>query len=134
MSEYTLVPVSENAMNAYKNALPAITTKAVKKSMQNKDETEQHGKDAENLLKSGFDFTAQMLESVMQVGDVALLEDQLLWAQSHLVHEKVMPVHILHRFQIYAQVVQEEMDEKYSDEIMPYLNWMIKKLESLISK
>ncbi|MDI6644134.1 MAG: hypothetical protein QME14_03675 [Methanobacteriaceae archaeon] len=133
MSE-TFNSISKDALNAFISAGPYIIKETVKRSMQRKNEVEQHGDDAEQILTTGMEFTTRMLETAMALGEISILEDELRWARDRLPHDKVSLEHILKRFKIYRDVINDQLDPEYSKEIIPFLDWMIKRQKQIIEE
>lgn len=124
--------VSAEALAAFRAASQSIVDRVVVRSLANQDEVVQHGEAAGPLITSGIRFTTQMLEAAMAVGEVALLEDQLAWATDRLPHDGVSSEHVLHRFRIYGEVVQELLPAKYWAEIMPFVDWLIARQQEIM--
>jgi len=101
--------------------------------MQHIDEIAHHGQEAQQLISSGIRFTTKMLTTAMATGEISLLEDQLTWAKDRLRHEGVKPEHLLHRLQIYSDVVQEILPEYQAQEINQFIKWMIQRQQELMN-
>lgn len=125
--------VSAESLLAFQNMSARIVEKAVDRSLKFTKEVEQHGEEAKAVITEGLEMTSKILESAMAVGETSLLLDQLNWAKDRLPHEGVTMEHVLHRFQIYAEVIDELLPEKNSNEIIPFIKWMNKHIEAMIS-
>lgn len=125
--------ISKDALNAFISAGPYIIKETVKRSMERKDEVNQHGEDAEQILTTGMEFTTRMLETAMSLGEISILEDELSWARDRLPHDNVALEHILERFQIYQEVLNEQIEPEYCQEINPFLDWMITRQKQIIN-
>lgn len=95
---------------------------------------EHHGEKATELLTTGLEFTTKMLEVALSMGEVALLEDELKWAQDRLPHDGVQMEHVLNRFKIYRQVINETLPSGYANEINTFIDWMISYLQDLMGQ
>ena len=124
-------PITPEAMSAFQDNRQAIVREVVARSMAHENEVVQHGDEAERLIGSGIEFTTRMLEAAMAIGEVSLLEDQLVWAMDRLPHDRVAPEHVLHRFQIYAEVVRDLMPAEYAAEVTRFIEWMLARQQEL---
>ncbi len=124
--------VSPDALSAFRDAREAIIREVVARSLAREEEVVHHGDEAERLIASGIEFTTRMLDAAMAVGEVSLLEDQLVWAMDRLPHEQVSPDHVLHRFQIYAEAVRELLPGEYAAQVNRFLEWMIVRQQELV--
>lgn len=127
-----LPPVSAATLAAFRSASPAIIAQVVARSLAQENKVTHHGENAEQLITAGIQFTSRMLEAALAVGEVALLEDQLTWAMDRLPHDDVAPEHVLNRFRIYREVVQERLPAEQAAEIIPYVDWMITRQQELM--
>ena len=128
------VPVGVEVMTAFRSARQAIIERVVSRSMEHQDEVVHHGEEAEQIITSGIQFTTQMLESAMAVGEIALLEDQLAWAMDRLPHDGVAPHHLLHRLRLYGQVVKELLPAEHAAQISPYIDWMVSRHQEMMQQ
>lgn len=126
--------ISQEALHAFHNHEEEIISKVVLRSMQQVNEIAHHGQEAQRLISSGIRFTTKMLDAAMTTGEIALLEDQLTWAMDRLTHEGVKPEHLLHRLQIYADVVQETLPEHQAEEINQFVKWMVRRQQELMNQ
>ena len=126
--------ISKEALTEFQESSSLIIRETVIRSLKREDEIVQHGDRAEELLTKGLEFTAQMLEAAMSLGELPLLEDELLWAKDRLPHDGVKMEHVLVRLKIYRELIKESLQEEHTKEITPYLDWMIKRQEELIQK
>jgi hypothetical protein len=131
MQTFTPSTVSAEALAAFRAASQSIVDRVVARSLAHRDDVVQHGEAAGPLITSGIRFTTQMLEAAMAVGEVALLEDQLAWALDRLPHG-VSPEHVLKRFRIYGEVVQELLPAQYAAEILPFVDWLIARQQAVM--
>ncbi len=120
-----LQPVSKPGIMALHQNRELIISTAVGRSLEVKQDVAGHGEQAPALLKSGFDFTLKMLESIMLAGSVDLMADQLSWAETRLPHDGVLPGHLLRRFILLSGVIEEQLSPDHWLEISPYLTWLI---------
>jgi hypothetical protein len=65
------------------------------------------------------------------VVELPFLEDELLWAKDRLPYDGVMMKHILSRFKIYHDVVNEIIPVKYTNEVNYFIDWMITRQNEL---
>lgn len=127
-----LSAIPPETLSAFQDKAPEIIKESVQRSLKNKNDIVQHGDEAEKLLKIGMEYITKMLESAMSVGEIFLLKDQLSWAFDRLPHDGVEMEHLLSRFNIYRDVVDEKLPKKHSHEINRYLDWMIDYQKELI--
>ena len=127
-------PVSDAALAAFRKEKKTIIQEVTTRSLRQRDEVAHHGEKAEQLIRSGIEFTTRMLEAAMVMGEVALLEDQLAWAMERLPHDGVSPEYVLNRFCTYREVVEEHLPAAHSSEIIRFLEWMITRQRELLQK
>ena len=124
-------PISSESMGAYKKEVQNIVKETVGRALEFKEECEQHGDKAEQLIAMGLQFTTNMLEAIMASGNVALMEDQLSWAMDRLPHDGVAHKHMIHRLEILSEVANEKLPADNSAEIVPYIKHMVARSEEL---
>lgn len=129
--QQALKPISEETARKLLAAIDEITNETVSRSMKYKDEIEQHGEKAFELLKNGMYFTFKMLFAAMQTGETGLLDDQAEWALSRLPHDNVRPVNIIKRLERMKTVVAEKMSREHTQEISPYIDYLIQKMSRI---
>lgn len=127
-------PVSAAALAAFRKEKQAIIQEAAARSLARRDEVAHHGDEAERLITSGLEFTTRMVDAAMKMGEVALLDDQLTWAMDRLPHDGVSPEHVLKRFRIYRQVVEEHLPAAHAAEVVRFLEWMIARQQELLQR
>lgn len=128
-----LKPVSPAALAAYRKHKTRIVENVVARALEQPAEVAQHGDDAERIVTAGIEFTAQVLESVMQVGDPALLDYQLSWAQDRLPHDGVSPAFVLSRFRNFADSVAQTLAPEHAQEVNQWVNWLINRQQALVN-
>lgn len=121
-----LPPISPGALASFQENKEILIKKTVHRSLQREHEVAHLGESAQDLLTAGMEFTTQMLEAAMSMGEVALLEDELAWAQDRLPHDGVEMEHILNRLKILCDVTRETLPPKQANEINEFIKWMIK--------
>ena len=82
--------------------------------------------------RAGLEYTTQMLETVLLLGDPSPMDFQLRWARDRLPHDGVQPEHLLALFRIYREVVTELLAPGPAAEIIRYLDWMIARQQGLM--
>ena len=117
--------ISDNTLHIFRDKKTLIEAAVVERSLKDKSDIEQHGKEAQELIRSGIHFTTEILESAMSTGEMALLKDQVEWSQDRLVQDLVLPSHIIRRFNYYMDALSTYLPEEPASEILPYLQWMI---------
>lgn len=127
-------PVSAEALAAFRKEKQAIIQEVAARSLARRDEVAHHGDDAERLIRSGLEFTTRMVNAAMAMGEVGLLDDQLTWAMDRLPHDSVSPEHVLNRFRIYRQVVEERLPAAHAAEVARFLEWMIARQQELVQR
>ncbi len=120
-----VVAISSEALKEFQEATPKIIAETVSRSLKCKEDISQHGGDAEKIITSGIEFTSKMLESAMVMGEIPLLEDELSWAKDRLSHDGVEMEHVLKRFKIYKDVINEILSKESAIEVNHFINWMI---------
>ncbi len=130
----SFLPVSPATLAAFRAAGPAIIRETVARSLARNEEVAHHGEQAERVIAAGLGFTTRMLDAVMAVGEIALLEDELLWARDRLPHDGVAPEHVLSRLKIYREVTIEMLPREQAAEVEPYLDWMIARQSEVIER
>ncbi len=128
---YELKPVSSGSLSAFQNARDEIIRVTVERSLSKTEEVSHHGDEARRILTAGIDFTQKMLESAMEFGDEAMLEDEMRWAIDRLPHDGALPEHLVSRFRILRSVARGNLGADSSEEIVPYIEWMIHRIEQL---
>jgi hypothetical protein len=123
--------ISPEALESFRKLSDNIIKETVSRSLENKDEVSNHGDQAERILTIGLEFTTKVLDAAMSVGELPFLEDELLWAKDRLPHDGVMMEHILSRFKIYRDVVNEMIPVKYANEVNYFIDWMIARQNEL---
>ncbi|AUB59743.1 MAG: hypothetical protein KO318_03290 [Methanobacterium sp.] len=127
-----LPPISPEALSSFQENSASLIKETVSRSLKRDHEVVHHGEKAPELLTTGLEFTTKMLEAAMSMGEVALLEDELKWAKERLPHDGVKMEHVLHRFKIYRDVVQEILPSEYATEITAFMDWMINYQQAMI--
>ncbi len=127
-----IAPVSPITLQAFQAKRAEITRQVVARALAQQDEVAQHGGEAERIMMSGIEFTSQMLEAALQFNDTATLGYQLEWANDRLPHDGVAAAHLLHRFQMYADVVADLLPADQAAEVNQYLAWMIARQRELM--
>jgi hypothetical protein len=128
----TLTRVSPETLAAFRAHRAHLIETVVEWSLARPEEVVQHGAGARRVLAAGLEFTTQILEAVMQVGELGLLDYQLQWARDRLPHEGVAPAHLLARLEIYAQVVSGLLPAVQAAEVNRYVEWMIARQRQLM--
>jgi hypothetical protein len=123
--------VDHDTIASFKRLKNSLIDRAVSNIMLHSRSMDELGDTAEEKIRSGLDFTIEVLISVMSLADVNLLEDQLNWAKDRLPHDGIQPDHIMENMKILSGVINELMTETDADSIVPYLEWMIKRMERL---
>jgi hypothetical protein len=123
--------VDRSTIASFKKLKNSIIDQAVADIMRYTKSMEELGSAAEEKIRSGLGFTIEILISVMSLGDKNLLEDQLNWAKDRLPHDGVQPDHIMENMKILAGVINDLMTEKDAESIVPYMEWMIKRMEQV---
>lgn len=131
-SNNNIPAISQESMSAFKEASPKIIKETVILSLEREDEVLQLGNDAKEILTAGLKFTTQMLESAMYMGEIPILEDELLWAKDKLPDDGVEMEHILVRLRIYREIIIKNLSLEYVHEIIPFVDWMIERQNELI--
>ncbi len=129
-----LPPISPGALVSFQDNSDTIIKETVSRSLKRDHEVEHHGENAQELLTTGMEFTTKMLEAAMSLGEIALLEDELLWAQDRLPNDGVQMEHVLNRFKIFGDVIKETMPSEYVNEIMAFIDWMINYQQALMEE
>lgn len=124
-AENEITPISPEALTSFQKNRDTLIKETVKRSLKRQNEVLQHGGKASELLTTGLEFTTKMLEAAMSMGEVALLEDELKWAQDRLPHDGVQMEHVFNRFKIYREVINETLPSGYANEINTFIDWMI---------
>lgn len=84
------------------------------------------GRKAEaDMVAAGMGFVIKMLDAAMEIGDVTILEDQLVWAAERLPHDGVSSGDVLQRFENFEQVLKAMLEPEHAQAIVLYVQWMI---------
>lgn len=134
LAKNKLAPISPEALESFQENRNIIIKETVSRSLKRDHEVDHHGEKAPELLTTGLEFTTKMLEAAMSMGEVALLEDELKWAQDRLPHDGVQMEHVLNRFKIYREVINETLPSGYANEINTFIDWMISYLQDLMGQ
>lgn len=129
-----LTPISTEALISFKEHIPEIIKETVNRSLKREEEVAHHGEKGREVLTSGIGFLTRNLEAAMSMGEVAFLEDQLIWAQDRLPHDGVESEHLLSRFKIYREVILKTLTPAHAAEITGYIDWMISFQQGLIER
>jgi len=129
-----LPPISPEALESFQENRNIIIKETVSRSLKRDHEVEHHGEKAPELLTTGLEFTTKMLEAAMSMGEVVLLADELKWAQDRLPHDGVQMDHVLNRFKIYREVINETLPSGYANEITTFIDWMISYQQALMEQ
>ncbi len=125
-------PVSPAALAAFRKTKNKIVGYVVATALENPAEVAHHRDDAERIVTAGIEFTAQVLESVMQVGDPALLDYQLSWAADRLPHDGVSAAFVLNRFRNFASSVDLFLAPEHAKEVNRWVNWLVTRQQALV--
>ena len=125
-------PISDKTLHIFRDHKAQIEAAVVERSLKDKFDIEQHGKEAEALIKSGIHFTTEILESAMVSGEMALLKDQIDWSQDRLPHDLVQTIHIINRFNYYMDAISSFLPQENAHEILPYFQWMIQTFKNSV--
>ena len=117
--------VSHQALQSFRQHQGRIIETTVRRVMEDPEHIAHHGDQAEELVRSGLQFTTRMLDAALAAGESTLMEQQLQWAQSRLPHDGVSPEEMLQNLQTYRDVIQETLDAAHADEIAGAVDWMI---------
>lgn len=120
-------------LTAFRAHAQQIIDLTVQRSLVYTDEVQQHGEDAGTFLRIGLRFTTDMLIMLMEIQAEELVDDQLMWALKRLPHDGVLPEHVLHRFELYRDVVEEVLPEPHQSEVAAVVTWLIEKQRSMMS-
>lgn len=120
-----LLPIASATLDAFRAARNQIIRLAVTLSLTYPAEVVHFDAHATRILTAGFKFMTRMLETAMLLQNTALLEEQLVWANTRQPHDGVPPEHLLHRFQIYATAIKDVLPAPYAAEVLPYVAWLI---------
>lgn len=134
LAKNKLAPIYPEALESFQENRNIIIKETVSRSLKRDHEVDHHGEKAPELLTTGLEFTTKMLEAAMSMGEVALLEDELKWAQDRLPHDGVQMEHVLNRFKIYREVINETLPSGYANEINTFIDWMISYLQDLMGQ
>lgn len=126
--------ISNSTLQLFKDNKKLIESDVIERSLKDKDKIQQHGKEAKEVITSGIHFTTEILESAMSTGEMTLLKDQIEWAQVRLVHDHVLPSHIICRLNYYKDSVLKHLPKENANEIFAYLEWMVTYLKDLERK
>jgi hypothetical protein len=118
---------------AYRAATPTIIEETVARAVTRRHEVAHHGDRAAALIRTGMEFTTRMMGTAMAMGETSLLEDQLTWARDRLPHDGVEREHILSRFQIFRDVVQETLEPEHAAEVVPFIEWMMARQADIVA-
>ncbi len=118
-------PASAAAMADYRRHKRKIIEFVVAEALKNPADVAHHGVEAERIVTAGLEFTADTIETVMQVGDPALFEFQLSWAQDRLPHDGVSPAFVLARFRQFASGVALFLAPEHAQEVNPWIEHLI---------
>lgn len=129
-----LPPISPEALESFQENRDTLIKETVSRSLKRDYEVEHHGEKAPQLLTTGLEFTTKMMGAAMSMGEVVLLEDELKWAQDRLPHDGVQMEHVLNRFKIYRDVVNETLPSEYANEITTFIDWMINYQQALMKQ
>ena len=128
-----LLPITAHAMSSFLQQKDTIIKNAVDEAVRYEDDMPYDSMKKETIIRYGFEYTTRMLEAVMAVGEIALFEDQITWAQDRLPHDGVQSKNILRLFKIYSKHISTSLSEQDASEIQPYMSWLIKRQEQLMS-
>jgi len=117
--------ISAEALASFRKHTPDLIRRIVELSMRRTDDIAAHGEAAERLVTAGLGWTFKMLDTAMEIGEAAILEQQLDWAKTRLAYDKVEAAHIHNRLEISIAVITDMLDAPYSAEIIPYLELML---------
>ena len=120
-----LLPVKEETVKAFSLAKGEITRKATEMALERSPKKGIERIDLKEKYDKGLQMVGQILEAVICVGEKALLQDQLDWGKTRLPHEGILPEEVLENLKIYRATIREVLEEKYSLEILPYLDFLI---------
>ena len=120
-----LLPVQEETVKAFSAAVGEITRKATEVAFERSPKKGPERINLKEKYSKGLQMVGHILESVICVGEKALLLDQLDWGKTRLPHEGISPEQVLENFKIYRATIREVLEEKYSSEILPYLDFLI---------
>ncbi|MBN2737493.1 MAG: hypothetical protein JXR70_10970 [Spirochaetales bacterium] len=129
----SLKPCTDKSIEMFKHAADEIIEKAVSITMDSIADAKQMGSDAREKIISGFHMIHYMLESIMIIGDPALMTDQLNWGKDRLSTQGISPHFVLSTLEIYRDIINRVLPGENAVEIIPYIKWMIDYQKLLIN-
>ena len=120
-----LLPVQEETVKAFSTAREEITQKATDAALERSPKTGPERINLKEKYSKGLQMLGMVLESVICVGEKALLLDQLDWGKTRLPHEGISPEEVLENLKIYRATIREVLSEKHAETILPYLDFLI---------
>lgn len=130
-SRTRLQPVDPETLARFLVLEPELVKTTVEQALNTEEAVARHGNDALRLISSGLRFTTTTLAAAMQFGEETLLTDSIDWAMVRLPHDGVLPDHVCSRLSILESAVTAMMDAQHSDQIRPYIRFMIDYMHSL---
>ncbi len=125
---------SEETIAIFRKARLWIINASVERSLEHSHELTRLGDQPEQVLMGGFEFMSRMLETAMLLQNTALLDEQLIWGNQRQPHDGVDPAHILHRFKLYAEVVDEILPSPHARVVNQYVSWLITRQQELVDQ
>ncbi len=117
--------ISPDARQAFKQNQTKIIDTLVARLLAQPGAFDHLGNQAEQVLKNGFEFTANTLDACMQVNDISLLVDQLNWAKDRLPYDGISMERMKKNLDSFCQVISEFIHPPLDNEIIGLVQSMI---------
>lgn len=118
--------ISQDAQQAFRKNKTQIIDTLIANLLEKPGAFDHLGDQAEQVLRSGFEFTVNTLDACMQVNDISLLADQLNWAEDRLPHDGISMERMKMNLDSFCLVISEIIPSPLDNEIIGLVQTMIK--------
>jgi hypothetical protein len=125
-------PVSSQALAAFKKQHLQIVLAVTGRILAEPGAFDHLGDRAEKTIMAGVEFATMDLETVLLLGEPALLDQQILWAHDRLSHDGISPRQMLKSLETYVAVVAELLPAPLAQEVNSLVQRMIDQQRSLL--
>ncbi len=127
MEKPAIPTVSPEEMADFKKSRQRIVENAVVKVLKNQEFQKIFGDKSEDVLRSGLNFTAETLESIMAVSLPEIITQQLSWGNDYLPGIGIPAEMVLHNFEFFAESMQEILPGESHPALAVWMQMVIEK-------
>lgn len=135
--------LSPQALAAFRNARPAIIQETVTRVLAREEQmieykqalsASQGSAQAKHMFTAGLDFVLKTLDTVMNLEEPDIIDDQLIWVKRRLPHDGVRPEQVALLLQVLTEVLRDLLPNEYADQVVPFAQRMLSRQRQLMQE